>query len=282
MRINQEFEFKTNLFIMPLIDSSMSLAQTYILASKVRSKLMKEAAQPNSRLRVLVGQANMLDNLMDYIDTESSRRNTEKEDLKRRDELSIENRVKFSVPDAPSHRRNEQTSIVEYEIDSDSESDEDFSESDGESESDLDSESDLSTDSDIEEVDLGVENGLARIQSFRSLPYFDVTLTSVEEVSDESDELSEDSDEYTYGHEHELPELTKSASLTDDEDFEPSTPIDYSNAAHAFYLHKKHENSAHDLVGRQGNLNFLALSCTHDFQHHHQRHDAVYSLEHIL
>ncbi|ODV93893.1 hypothetical protein PACTADRAFT_4789 [Pachysolen tannophilus NRRL Y-2460] len=44
-----------------------NLAQTYLLASKVKSKLTKEAINPNADLRILVCQANLLDNLMDSL-----------------------------------------------------------------------------------------------------------------------------------------------------------------------------------------------------------------------
>ncbi|ONH69116.1 Protein ECM13 [Cyberlindnera fabianii] len=44
-----------------------SMADTYILASKARAKLTKEASRPDHDLRILVSHANMLDNLMDKI-----------------------------------------------------------------------------------------------------------------------------------------------------------------------------------------------------------------------
>ena len=64
--------------IMSLLQPQMSFAQTYILASKVRSKLTREAQSPKSSLRNLVVQANMLDNIMDYISDETKRRTSEK------------------------------------------------------------------------------------------------------------------------------------------------------------------------------------------------------------
>ncbi|CAN3373059.1 hypothetical protein DIURU_005317 [Diutina rugosa] len=51
---------------------SMSFAQTYILASKVRSKLTHDAGASNVSLRRLVVQANMLDTLMDSIAEQQS------------------------------------------------------------------------------------------------------------------------------------------------------------------------------------------------------------------
>lgn len=45
----------------------MSLADTYLLASKARSKLTREASRNDHDLRILVSHANMLDNLMDSL-----------------------------------------------------------------------------------------------------------------------------------------------------------------------------------------------------------------------
>lgn len=44
-----------------------TLAQTYLLASKVKQKLTKEAVNPNANLRIIVCQANLLDNLMESL-----------------------------------------------------------------------------------------------------------------------------------------------------------------------------------------------------------------------
>ncbi|GMF82824.1 unnamed protein product [[Candida] boidinii] len=46
-----------------------SLSDTYLLASKVKSRLTKEAVKSNVNLRVLVCQANLLDNLIDYLNS---------------------------------------------------------------------------------------------------------------------------------------------------------------------------------------------------------------------
>lgn len=45
----------------------MSLADTYLLASKARSKLTREASRQDHDLRILVSHANMLDNLMEEL-----------------------------------------------------------------------------------------------------------------------------------------------------------------------------------------------------------------------
>ncbi|CCG24958.1 hypothetical protein CORT_0G02790 [Candida orthopsilosis Co 90-125] len=117
----------------------MSFAQTYILASKVRSKLTKEAASPKSSLRNLVVQANMLDNLMDYITEETERRNNyNQEQHQGQQQDSDGKRVQFDIPSEVNHGKSGhsdeevsntgslyKTSITEYELDSDSDSDSD-------------------------------------------------------------------------------------------------------------------------------------------------------------
>lgn len=95
----------------------MSLAQSYVLASKVRSKLTRDASNPKTALRNLVVQANMLDNLMDHISDENAKR------------VSKLNQVKFEIPKRTSNLSHEyQTSVLAYEVsdESDSDSDSDF------------------------------------------------------------------------------------------------------------------------------------------------------------
>ena len=122
--------------IMSLLQPQMSFAQTYILASKVRSKLTREAQSPKSSLRNLVVQANMLDNIMDYISDETKRRTSEKLTSKTNTQksssgyLSPESSV---VQFAPTPvRQAYKTSITEYEIDSDSSDDDEEEEEDDE------------------------------------------------------------------------------------------------------------------------------------------------------
>ncbi|AOA64922.1 Hypothetical protein PP7435_CHR4-0279 [Komagataella phaffii CBS 7435] len=53
---------------MPIIQqNNLTFAETYLLASKVKDKLTKEAVNPKTNLRLLVCQANLLDNLMDTL-----------------------------------------------------------------------------------------------------------------------------------------------------------------------------------------------------------------------
>lgn len=86
----------------------MSLAQSYALASKVRSKLTRDALDPKSSLRSLVVQANMLDSLLDHISEESKNRAA---------------KSKVSFRDVPTVHRETPTKVVEYEVDDDSDSD---------------------------------------------------------------------------------------------------------------------------------------------------------------
>lgn len=90
---------------------AMSLSQSYALASKVRSKLTKDAQDPKSSLRSLVVQANMLDSLLDHISEESKNRAA---------------KSKVSFREEPTVHRETPTKIVEYEVDDDSDSDSDF------------------------------------------------------------------------------------------------------------------------------------------------------------
>lgn len=89
-----------------------SLAESYILASKVRSKLTREAADPTTSLRSLVLQANMLDNLMDHITVAAEKKQAQA-------------KVSFALPQPKRSPLAYGPSITEYEIESDSDSEED-------------------------------------------------------------------------------------------------------------------------------------------------------------
>lgn len=88
----------------------MSFAETYVMASKVRSKLTRQAANPKTLLVLLVLQANMLDNLMDTIAEETKKRR--------------ETHVSFSVPE--KRHTSVEPSVTEYEVESDSDDDLDY------------------------------------------------------------------------------------------------------------------------------------------------------------
>lgn len=164
-----------------------SYSESFVLASKVRAKLTKEAANPKSSLRSLVLQANMLDNIMDHISHEAEKR-------------KASTAVKFSLPRKPSTTvNNGGASITEYEVDSDSDDDY-YSDSDSDSDSYYYS-------SEEEDDDEGLEFVIETTQSasFKQLPSINLSLTTIEEESESSD--LHDS----------LPELSRSTSLTDSE-----------------------------------------------------------------
>ncbi|KAI5949282.1 hypothetical protein KGF54_005517 [Candida jiufengensis] len=172
---------------------TMSFAQTYILASKVRSKLTREASSPKSSLRNLVTQANMLDNLMDYISEETEKRNQDKH-------YNNQKEIKFNVPSKqkkPNSTINSplyKTSITEYEIDSDSESedDSDFSDSEEEEEEDDDEEiATTTTTTTTNEIQLNdaIFDTSNRNLSFTNIPH----ITTEEVIDSDSDSEEEDS-----------------------------------------------------------------------------------------
>lgn len=161
----------------------MSFAESYVLASKVRSKLTKEAANPKTSLRSLVLQANMLDNLMDHISVQAEQ--------KRAAKVSFAIPKKETVPVGPL--------VTEYELDSDSDFDSD-SESDSE-------EDDYYYSSDEEDMDVVPSSAaLASVKTYKELPV--INLLSGHDLSVIFEEEQED----------ELPELSRSTSDSELED----------------------------------------------------------------
>ncbi|KAG7663373.1 uncharacterized protein J8A68_003121 [[Candida] subhashii] len=221
--------------------SDLSFAQTYILASRVRSKLTKEANSPKASLRNLVVQANMLDNIMDYIHDETEKRTTITKQAPK-------DHVSFNVPIKPT-RHEYKTSIVEYELDEESDSDEEIAveeyapmyyysqrEADSEEEEEEDEEwedeyssssdsddyyySDEEEDQEVQPIQEAQANFTPRTlpgPSFRQLPV--MNLHSIEENEEEDEEYSSDSEEDEEDEESitSLPELTYASSLSDDE-----------------------------------------------------------------
>lgn len=207
----------------------MTFAESFVLASRVRSKLTKEASNPKTSLRSLVLQANMLDNLMDHIAVESEKRR-------------FATKVSFSVPEKPMER-GRGPSVTEYEVDSDSDSD--FSDSEDESEhdfilhdSEVSDEDDYYYSSDGEEMPLST--ALASVQSYKNLPVIDLSsshhlLVIFEEESEQMD----------------MPELTRSTSMSDsdlDEEDE-MTPRYFSNKiADDLPRGKEHHHLRHNAI----------------------------------
>lgn len=194
---------------MSLLQPQMSFAQTYILASKVRSKLTREAQSPKSSLRNLVVQANMLDNIMDYISDETKRRTSEKLTSKTNTQksssgyLSPESSV---VQFAPTPvRQAYKTSITEYEIDSDS-SDDDEEEEEEDHEDDNeddyfyeDGQNDYDDLDDYEDSVVMEQDELAAIKGV----YYEEDQEE-EEEEDEDDNLSETSSIYSNSSDSDL------------------------------------------------------------------------------
>lgn len=177
----------------------MSFAESYLLASKVRSKLTREAANPKTPLRSLVLQANMLDNLMDHISVETEKK------------LSA-NKVSFSLPSRRSPLSSG-SSVTEYEVDLDSDSDSD------------DADYYYSSEEEDEDEDTLL---IHRPQSYRRLPTMDLSLPEhdllliPEEEGEEADAL---------------PELSRSSSNSDSESDEEVADVHYA-LAHAPASHK--------------------------------------------
>ncbi|KHC56832.1 Late-stage biofilm-induced protein [Candida albicans P75010] len=186
----------------------MSFAQTYILASKVRSKLTREAQSPKSSLRNLVVQANMLDNIMDYISDETKRRTSEKLTSKTNTQksssgyLSPESSV---VQFAPTPvRQAYKTSITEYEIDSDSSDDDEEEEEDDEDDNEgdyfyEDGQNDYDDLDDYEDSVVMEQDELAAIKGV----YYEEDQDE-EDEEDEEDNLSETSSIYSNSSDSDL------------------------------------------------------------------------------
>lgn len=255
----------------------MSFAQSYILASKVRTKLTREASNPKSSLRVLVTQANMLDNLMDHIATETAKRNKfhsvvneqivedqeeevedeEEEEDSSDDEFEVEvvspRRISFSLP---TRGRQLATSVAEYEVESDSDSD-----SDDDSDYYYSSEDD-----DEEEMESPLlHRSVSSPSIFRELPSINLQFQDEEEDDEESEKSDDELDH------QEVPGLCRSPSLTDDEDFE--------------HEHYKIDNHAYKAT-YQESIEFSDKNSSYtpivNRTVHHQRHHAIMSMEAIL
>lgn len=218
---------------------SLSFSQTYILASKVRSKLTKQANDPKVRLANLVVQANMLDNLMDSISSFAEERN-------KATATSGDSHVTFNVSKPHSSLRTV-TSISEYEVDLDSDdedSDDEYYDDDDDDDDDDDEDykSYVTTTGEgypssytLQVVDRSVEdddsddyyyssedeepNSLSQLSEIlSSVNGSSLDLSTIEEAyeSEESDESGSDSNSRTQDI-LEMPELCSSNSPSDEE-----------------------------------------------------------------
>ncbi|CDR45420.1 CYFA0S18e01464g1_1 [Cyberlindnera fabianii] len=149
-----------------------SMADTYILASKARAKLTKEASRPDHDLRILVSHANMLDNLMDKI-------HAHRESIL--DGSYVAKNVSFTLPDI-TH-----VSIAEDDYDDvyDSDSDSDY-------------------DDDDDDEDDSLYHKATTVEYHADEDEYDDDDDEWDSLSDAEDDFSEEEDEfesnYTYSH----------------------------------------------------------------------------------
>lgn len=239
--------------------ADLSFAQTYILSNKVRHKLTKDAANPNASLRNLVVQANMLDNLMDYIADENKKRSDKRQEERK-------NRVSFELPErGRSAQHTNNTMITEYEVDSDSDSDYDtFSASDSDSDSD---DYYYSDEEDEIETPLKTATTMEIGSAYKQLPSMDLSefreLEAIEEENDEEDSEGSDELEETIS---EMPGLTHSISLTDDEDFDSNYIHSSKHQSHTV-LHIEAKKKPIPVLNTQSN--YIELVSLHD-KHNHE------------
>ena len=252
-------------------DTTMSFAQTYIFASTVRSKLTKQASNPNSSLRVLVTQANMLDNVMDHLAEETEKSVTKNMSFSAEDDHK---HVSFQLPERKRHQ-GVSTNVTEYEVGSESDSDSDSdSYSDDDDQSDSDSDYYYSSD-DEEEIQVPLIQ-IAKVQSFKQLPSMDLSKYSIEEEENEKD-LEE--------AEEEIPELSRSISLTDDEnsslsDDEDQDESNYTYATDSGYPSYHNQNRNNEESSEQHNI-ILSRSSDH-YDAGHNSSPNTYAIENIF
>lgn len=199
----------------------MSLTQTYYIASTARSKLGKEAGRPDHNLRLLVGHANLLDNLM-----------VELAQAEREQEAWFNQSVrKAAKPEEP--RRVQWIDTIAESMDEEQEEEDDSDDSDLESEVD-----------ESEFFDIPVPN-------IRQAP---VIIES--EMVDEHDE--EDDEEHALTRvpsRHSTPELASDDSDSEDESM-PSSPESATfefneKESQAAFFDTKSQHSIEDFVMHQ-------------------------------
>ncbi|OBA20525.1 hypothetical protein METBIDRAFT_12510 [Metschnikowia bicuspidata var. bicuspidata NRRL YB-4993] len=237
----------------------MSFASSYVLASKVRSKLTKQASSPTSSLRQLVLQANMLDNIMDHISSKTEQMRNKKS-------------VSFSTPQFHNYKKHsaiEQTNgpnVTEYEVDSDSDSDFD---SDSESEAD-NVEYASGNDDDDYYFSSDSDEGDEEIENMTSLSYAHKNIMPTIDLSDDSQLLV-----IYEEHEDALPELTHLVSSSDsDSDDDIEMPSYILSSAHA-------NRSTESLLGADISVKDGGDHSS-PMRHHHERHSAICSIEDVF
>lgn len=201
----------------------------------------------------------MLDNLMDHISAQAEKKRAAK--------------VSFAIPEDRNSvpvSRSSGPSVVEYELESesDSESDSDFESDDSVSELDgihistfSESDDDDYYYSSEEEDDIEIVQSSAALASFKSyklLPVMNLSASYDLSVIYEED------------LEEELPELSRSTSDSESED-----EVDVPN--YVLAQENAYKISSEDLLKRHGHKDTPV-----EDSHRHQRHNAIYLMEHIF
>jgi hypothetical protein len=180
----------------------MSLTQTYFLAHRARAKLSHEAAQPDHKLRLLVGHANLLDSLMlDLADAEREQ----------------ESWFNHSVRGATSKSEEKHIQWADTVIE---EPEEDWRVEDADSDSDSDSDFD-----DEEDIEMADVVSLRRVPATKAVPqlhHTDSSYDDMEEDDDEEEDYAQLTLTRTHSHSASPPELDHDLDSSEDESLPPS------------------------------------------------------------
>lgn len=167
---------------------NMSLTETYLLASKARSKLTREASRQDHDLRVLVSHANMLDNLMDSL----AQHRYNKQQQQQQQQTAV---VTFAEPASPaSYDEDDQELEYVYADDESSDDDESQYSDDEEEDDDEDNDDEYTVFEDIELPSTRIYN--SKNKQYKVLP-------TVDEAPLEEYEYDEDT-ETTASYPHSL------------------------------------------------------------------------------
>jgi len=178
----------------------MSVTETYYLAHTARSKLSREAAQPDHNLRLLVGHANLLDSLMlDLAAAEQEQESWFNQSVKKATKTEEPKHIQWA------------DSIVE-------DPEEDWQAEDADS---SDSESEYDSDEDME-----MEAGTVSLHRVPSNSILSVSQQSEEEYDDDEEEDFEGLQLQLTPSHHNPPELDDDSDSSEDESMPPSPPSD--------------------------------------------------------
>lgn len=258
----------------------MSIAETYLLASKARAKLTKEAAKGDHDLRVLVSHANLLDNLMESIHnhkfpkqqqqpssilhkttTPSNLHHTTTVTFVDEDELDDE----FSSDDDVVEDDDEINYTINYDSDSDSDSEDDEDYEDYELESEEEDEEEDITDVKDEDpwrIRFSYHNENDSSLNFRQLPTIDELteqeLQTLEENESESESEGEpeEADIVDIIYSNQPPQLSYS---TTDESESESEEEELHNEEHHDHKYQDQDGIFQKQLQHELNINTTAI-----------------------